>query len=55
MRYDIAKDKESAHPLLEALRLFTQPPTNDAVMEGHFVDVHNVAEVVLPTFSFHSC
>ncbi len=50
------EDEESAHTqLLEALRPFTEPPTNDAVMEeGHFVDVHNVAEVVSATFGYTS-
>lgn len=50
-----AEDEESANPLLEALRPFTEPPTNDAVMEeGHFVDIHNVAEVVSATFGYTS-
>lgn len=51
-----AKDSEvEAHPLTQALKPFTEPQTMHAVMrERHFVDVHNVAEVISATYGYTS-
>jgi hypothetical protein len=47
--------EESASPLLQALKPFTDPPCNEVAMEeGHFADVHNVAEVISATYGYTS-